>query len=85
MCWQNIIIGDTIILMKKSGITFEYKRKGDNMDLNCKKLPKSFFEKKRTEVSSNTMKDIIPFRFTKEREIIEGKSKLKVSLSSKRK
>lgn len=43
-----------------------------------KELPLSFFEKTRQNAPKNSPKDVIPFKWTNEKEILSGKNKEKV-------
>ncbi len=38
-----------------------------------KKLPLSFFEKSRPNAPRNSLKDVIPFKWSNEKEILSGK------------
>ena len=43
-----------------------------------KRLPKSFFEKSRPNAPKNYLDEIVPFKWSNEKEIINGKFKNKV-------
>lgn len=43
-----------------------------------KELPLSFFEKPRQNAPKNSLKDVIPFKWSNEKEILNGKNKDKV-------
>ena len=48
-----------------------------------KRLPKSFFEKSRPNAPKNSLDEIIPFKWSNEKEIINGKFKNKVIIKLK--
>ena len=48
-----------------------------------KRLPKSFFEKSRPNAPKNSLDEIIPFKWSNEKEIINGKFKDKVIIKLK--
>ena len=47
------------------------------------RLPKSFFEKSRSNAPKNYLDEIIPFKWSNEKEIINGKFKNKVIIKLK--
>ena len=48
-----------------------------------KKLPKSFFEKKREKAPCDSLNDIKTFKFEDEKAILKGEKKIKVTLPKK--
>ena len=48
-----------------------------------KRLPKSFFEKSRPNALKNYLNEIVPFKWSNEKEIINGKFKNKVIIKLK--
>lgn len=50
--------------------------------MKIKKIPKSFFEKSRPEAQNKSLKDIVPFKFSNDKEVKKGKYKNKIIITT---